>query len=382
MLRSSAETVAGGTVSAMPADHALAVALDVGPLIGPPTGIGRFTAELQRHLRLRHDVSIFPYVLSFRAELPDQSRRLRYPAHLALSLWARHDWPRARGALRGAEVVHGTNYVVPPTGWPTVVSVHDLSLFERPDLVPPVVRTFGEVIRRAVGRGAYVHTISHAVARDAATLLGTDRVRVVYPGPTHDVNQIPGALPSAVADQPFILTMGTREPRKNLPRLVQAFESLAASVPDLLLVLAGGAGSDDRAIAQAIAALPPSAGARVRQLGYVDDATRAALFSSATAFAYPSLDEGFGLPLLEAMHFGVPIVASTAGAIPEITGGAARLVDSSDVVGLAAALDVVLHDCDERDRLATAGRQRCTEFSWTASAEQMVQLYREVKESS
>lgn len=366
----------------MPADRALAVALDVGPLVGPPTGIGRFTAELNRHLCLRNDVSVLPYVLSFRAALPNESRRLRYPARLALALWARHDWPTAQGALRGADVVHGTNYVVPPTGWPTVVSVHDLSLFERPDLVRPVVRTFGEVIRRAVGRGAYVHTISHAVARDAAKLLGTDRVRVVYPGPTHDISQVPGPLPADLAGRPYILTMGTREPRKNLPRLVRAFETLASAIPELQLVLAGGAGSDDHAIAAALAGLPASAAERVHQLGYVDDATRSGLFSSASAFAYPSLDEGFGLPLLEAMHYGVPIVASTAGAIPEITAGAALLVPSSDVAGLASALDLVLRDHDLRDRLVADGRQRCTQFSWVTAAEQMVRLYREVQESA
>lgn len=366
----------------MPDDHALAVALDVGPLVGPPTGIGRFTAELQRHLNARPDVAVLPYVLSFRADLPDGSRRLRYPARLALSLWARHNWPTARGALRGADVVHGTNYVVPPTGWPTVVSVHDLSLFERPDLVRPVVRSFGEVIRRAVGRGAFVHTISHAVAREAATLLGTDRVRVVYPGPTHDARQAPGPLPIELAGQPFILAIGTREPRKNLPRLIRAFETVATSEPDLLLVLAGGAGSDDHAIGEAIAALPASVATRVHLLGYVDDATRAALFTSAQAFAYPSLDEGFGLPLLEAMHFGVPIVASTAGAIPEVTAGAALLVDSGDTPGLAQALDTALHDVAMRRALVTSGQHRCTAFSWTASAEHMVGLYREVRESS
>jgi glycosyltransferase involved in cell wall biosynthesis len=366
----------------MPAANALSVALDVGPLVGPPTGIGRFTADLYQQLQGRPDVSTIPYVLSFRAALPEGSRRLRYPARAALTMWSRTGWPTARGSLRGADVVHGTNYVVPPTGWPTVVSVHDLSLFQRPDLVLPVVRTFGEVIRRAVGHGAFVHTISHAVAKDVRVLLGTDRVRVVYPGPTHNAAQIAGDLPAAVAGHRFLLAIGTREPRKNLPRLVEAFGSVARVHPDCLLVMAGAPGADDAAINRAMASLPDSTATRVLQLGYVDDPTRAALFRHAAAFAYPSLDEGFGLPLLEAMHYGVPIVASTAGAIPEVAAGAALLVDPTDVPGLSAALATVLELPDTRDRLIAAGLVRCKAFSWETAAEQMVQLYREVRDSS
>jgi glycosyltransferase involved in cell wall biosynthesis len=366
----------------MTATETLAVALDVGPLVGPPTGIGRFTHMLLDALDTRHDVRTIPYVLSFRATLPSGARRLRYPARAALAAWAHGSWPTARGALRGAQIVHGTNYVVPPTGWPTVVSVHDLTLFQRPELVLPVVRTFGVVIRRAVDRGAFVHTISHAVAAEVTQLLGTDRVRVVYPGPTFDPFLEASPIPTALQGRPYILAMGTREPRKNLPRLIAAFAQVHADNPEIHLVLAGSPGHDDAAIAAALAALSPAAAAQVVQLGFVHDTGRAGLFQHAAVFAYPSLDEGFGLPLLEAMFYGVPVVASTAGAIAEVSAGAALLVAATDVTGLAQALGLAISDSHLRGRLIERGRARYADFSWSKCADGMVGMYREALEAS
>ena len=279
-------------------------------------------------------------------------------------------------------MVHGTNYVVPPTGWPTVVSVHDLTLFQRPELVLPVVRTFGSVIRRAVDKGAYVHTISQVVADEVKALLHTDRVRVVYPGPTYDPNQAPGELPDGLVGRRFILSIGTREPRKNLPRLVAAFGQVHDQNHGIVLVLAGSPGTDDAAIADALGKLPHEAAENVRLLGYVDDATRAALFTHATVFAYPSLDEGFGLPLLEAMHYRVPIVTSTAGALPEIAADAALLVDPTDTTATAHALHIALTDEPTRRRLVEAGTRRGRAFSWTTAADEMVDLYHHVLEHS
>jgi glycosyltransferase involved in cell wall biosynthesis len=358
----------------------LSVALDVGSLIGPPTGIGRFTADLSRHLRDRPDVAVIPYVLSYRADLPPGARRLKYPARLALAAWAKTDWPTARRSLHGADLVHGTNYIVPPSGLPTLVSVHDLTLFQRPELVLPVVRTFGDVIRRAVDRGAFVHTISHAVANHVRTLLHTDRVRVVYPGPTYDPDQVVGPLPEQLRKGKYILSIGTREPRKNLPRLIEAFGLMHRSNEDCLLVLAGAPGADDESIRRATRSIDPYTAKNIVTLGYVDDATRAALFTNATVFAYPSLDEGFGLPLLEAMHYGVPIVGSTAGAIPEVAADAALLVDPTNVEALAMALQDAYDNHVRRPRLIAAGRQRRGLFSWARATEEMVALYREVVE--
>ena len=132
----------------------------------------------------------------------------------------------------------------------------------------------------------------------------------------------------------------------------------------------------------AVDALPRDVGARVLFTGYVDDAVRAWLLHHARVLAYPSLDEGFGFPLLDAMSAGLPIVASTAGSIPEVAGDAALLADADDLDGLAAALLTALGDEAERERMVAAGTRRLTELSWRSTADQLIGLYRELAERS
>ena len=363
----------------------LVVALDVGPLVGARTGIGQFTANLLDAMRaLDTPPMIVPYVLSGRAALEPGVRRLPYPARAALAVWGRVDWPTARRALRGADVVHGTNFVVPPTGWPTVVTVHDCSPITRPDLVHPVVRAFVPVLRRAIDRGAWVHTPSQFVADQVVELLGAApaRVRAIPHGvapvgpPTGDPPLWPDAL-EAVRDNRYVLALATREPRKNLATLVRAFAPVAARLPDVHLALVGPAGSDDDAIRAAVDALHEPVRRRVVVHGYVADDVRTALLAGAAVLAYPSLDEGFGLPLVEAMAAGVPVVAARAGALPEVAGDAARLVDPIDVDALATALIDVLDDDPRRAAMIARGHANVARFSWAATAAAMVELYRD-----
>jgi glycosyltransferase involved in cell wall biosynthesis len=355
------------------------VAIDVGPTIGTVTGIGRFVTQLLDALAvLPEPPTVRPYVLSVRAPLPDGVQRLRYPAGITLRAWGRGDHPSARRPLAGADVVHGTNYVVPPSGRPSVVTVHDCSFLTRPDLVNATVRSFAPVLQRAVDRGAWVHTPSAFVARQVGELLGTARVRVIPHGPPEPV-----AIPPTVAElpgldgRPYVLALGTREPRKNLARLVEAFGLLHAEHPDLALVLVGQDGPDRPNIDAALAALAPSAAEQVLLTDWVSEEQRAGVLARAQALAYPSLDEGFGFPLLEAMQAGVPIVAAAAGAIPEVAADAALLVDPHDAAALAAALAAATTDGEVAARLVTAGRARLAAFSWSRSAEAFAALYRD-----
>jgi glycosyltransferase involved in cell wall biosynthesis len=361
--------VPGSTVAAV-----LTVAMDVGPLVGPRTGIGHFVEQLLDALvALPEPPDIERYVLSFRASLPPGVRRLPYPAGLTLRAWGRGDWPRARRALREAVLIHGTNYVVPPAGRPSIVTIHDCSFVTRPDLVNATVRSFVPVVRRAIARGAWVHTPSSFVAGQVRDLFGAPRVRVIAHGP-------PSGLQTNVkpfAPGPYVLALATLEPRKNLVRLVDAFGAVHAAHPDVGLVLAGPDGADRPAVDAAIARLSPMARSRVVLPGWLDDERRSGALAGASVLAYPSLDEGFGLPLLEAMRFGVPIVAACAGAIPEVAGDAARLVDPLDVDELATALVDVIGDEAQRRALAAAGRSRVQQFSWERSASEFLALYRE-----
>ncbi len=357
----------------------LTVAVDAGPLVGPRTGIGRFTAELLGGLDALEDApAVVRYVLSYRAPLPRGTVRLPYPAALAQQLWQRLEYPRPRRPFAGCEVIHGTNFVVPPSKLAEVVTVHDCSPLDRPDLVDPVVRRFPALIARAVRRGAWVHTPSQYVADQVRERFGTTRVRAIpHGGPK--LGPAPARRPSlpGLDDRPYVLGLGTREPRKNLVRLVQAFGILRAVGHDVGLVLVGKPGSDTARVDAAIAALPASAAERVVLTDFVTDEHLVWLLSHARVLAYPSLDEGFGLPMLEAMGYDVPVVASAAGALPEVAGDAALLVDPLDADALADALARAVADETERTRLLAAGRTRVATYSWPATASAMLELYRQ-----
>jgi alpha-1,3-rhamnosyl/mannosyltransferase len=169
-----------------------------------------------------------------------------------------------------------------------------------------------------------------------------------------------------------VLGLGTVEPRKDFPLLVAAFDRLADAHPDLLLRIVGAPGWGEDALSAAISAAGHRD--RIRRQGWVDDV--AGLIAGAAVFAYPSVYEGFGLPPLEAMSYGVPVVATATGAVPEVVGGAADLVPVGDGDALAAALGRVLDDSAHRDTLIEAGTRRVAAFSWSRSASAMRDLYR------
>lgn len=352
--------------------QAVVVAVDAGPLHGPLSGVGMATAGLLQGLRAQPSVEVVRYVLSARAALQPGVRRLPLPAGIAHRVWSRASLPRVDRWLRPARVIHGTNYVVPPSRLPRLVSVYDCWFLRHPESVGPVVARAGQVLRHAVRAGAVVHASSEATAAEVRALLATSRVHVVplgAPGATSDA--APRAV-DAVAGRRFVLALGTTERRKNLPTLVRAFGRLAAE-PAVDLVIAGGDGDDLAAIRDAVSTL--SRPERVHLLGRVDDGAKAWLLANAAVLAYPSLDEGFGFPLLEAMAAGAPIVASRAGSIPEVAGEAAVLVDPDDVEGLAAAIARVLTDDDERDRLIASGHDQVARFRWEETAKAMAGLY-------
>ena len=356
------------------------IALDVGPLYGHRTGIGAAVAELAAALDGHAGVEVAPYVLSFRSRPAPPVRRLPLPAAIAHRLWSVGDRPRVDRWVGPADVVHGTNYVVPPTRHPAIASVYDCWFLRHPGRASPDVRRAGEVLRRRVRAGATVHASSEATAAAARELLGATRVEVVHLGPL-PVPDTPPAEPPAWAAGigPFVLALGTVERRKNLPALVAAFNAMG-SHDGTGLVVAGAPGDDSATLDAAVAALPAAARGRVVRPGPVDDATKSWLLHHARVLAYPSLDEGFGFPILEAQTVRLPIVATSAGSIPEVAGGGAELVPPGDHDALAGALLRVLTDDERRRQLVAAGVANVARFSWTATADAMVELYRRVRE--
>jgi glycosyltransferase involved in cell wall biosynthesis len=364
----------------------LNLAVDVGPLHGHRTGVGVAVAGIVGALARRDDVELERYLVSFRAASADRQRKLPLPGSAASHLWSRFDRPRADRWLRGTDVVHGTNYVAPPSALPTVISVYDCWFMNHPELATPVVRRAGATLRRAVARGAWIHSSSDATTEIARELLGTERIATVHlgapatPPPLDELPRPP--IASTVGGRPVVLAIATEERRKDLPLLVEAFAGIAARQPDMHLVMAGARGDQSDEIGAAVDALPASVRVRLHRLGPVDDATKHWLLRQARVLAYPSLDEGFGFPILEAQSVGTPVVAIRAGAIGEIAGQGAILVDTRDAEALAAGIEQIHSSGIERLGLIEAGHRNLARFRWGDTAEGLVELYRRARDES
>ena len=372
-----------------------AVAIDVTPLLGARSGIGNAVAEIVAALdALETAPPLVPYTLSARARLmradaPPGTRFIPWPARVLLAAWARGDLPRIDRRVRPARVLHATNYLAPPSRLPTLVSIYDCSFVRYPELCTPEVRALVPLVRRAIGRGVTVHTSSEFVADEIEEIFGpglraAGRLVVIPLGVPRLGNEahLPASLAGSPAGAPFVLAISTLEPRKNLAHLVSAFGILAAGHPDLRLVIAGRDGPARPAIDDAISRLPGSARERVVLAGQVNDAGRRALLDAARVLAYPSIYEGFGFPLLEAMSASLPVVAARAGSIPEVAGDAALLVEPTDERGLAAALNRALTDDALRTQLVASGHARVETFSWSATARALATCYSHLAEQA
>jgi glycosyltransferase involved in cell wall biosynthesis len=253
-----------------------------------------------------------------------------------------------------------------------VITIHDLHFLDRPDRTQAEVRRdYPALVRNHAHRADCIITPSRYTAREVERRLAVAPERIVVcphgaPGWT--------ARPEAPKEG-YLLFMGTLEPRKNVGGLLDAYERLP-NAPEL--VLAGHATDDASAWLDRIGR-PPLAG-RVRYIGYVKPEDRYALYAGARVVVLPSFDEGFGLPILEAMQVGVPVVASNRGALPEVLGDAGPLVDPTDPDALAHALERLLHEPDFADTCIERGIHRSMEFSWKTTAERVRHAYEQALE--
>jgi glycosyltransferase involved in cell wall biosynthesis len=250
---------------------------------------------------------------------------------------------------------------------PAAMFVHDLAFRVRPREVPWQQRAYlGSVLAPALRQARAVLVPSELTRDDLLDHYPVrglaERLHVVPVGSGLEDVQ-PGSLPEGLTPG-FLLAVGTIEPRKNYPRLLAAYRELKARGVGRPLVIAGRVGWAYGSVLEDLRREPG-----VRLLGHVDDPTLRALYQGAAALALPSLYEGFGLPLLEAMREGLPAVVGDAGALPALAGDAALLVDPTDVAAITEGLQLVLTDGGVRRRLSSAGRARGALYSWTAAAE-------------
>jgi glycosyltransferase involved in cell wall biosynthesis len=281
-------------------------------------------------------------------------------------LWSRV--PPVQLVTGRVDVIHATTIIVPPRTAPLVVTIHDLAFLHEPGhFTAHGERTFRRGLELVRRHAALVFASSMATMEDCATAgipserlrhvpLGVDVV-VASPSEVDDVRRRYGL------ERPYLLSVGTLEPRKNLARVVAAAERLG---DDRVLAVAGPDGWGDGV---------PASTDRARLLGFVPDPDLRALYAGADAFVYPSLREGFGLPVAEAMAQGAPVVTSAGTSTEEVAGDAAILVDPTDTEAIAAGIEAAIAD---RERLAAAGRRRAAQLSWDVTADVTLAGYREL----
>ena len=369
------------------------IGIDMTAAIQQQAGIGRYVRGMVHALAEQHpalEARLF-VAGARRTDLPPAPGRFRYcPSPLSemthASLWHRLRAPLPVELWTGPlALYHATDFALPPTlpGTRTVVTIHDLAFERYPaETMPGMLDYLRRVVRRSARRADRIITISEATRRDVIDLYGAapERVSVAYPGvsPRFFETPAPARIDDvrrkySLPDAPLVLTVGTMQPRKNHARLVEAFAQVAADY-DAALVIAGGKGWGYEQVHELIVRL--GLGERVHFTGFVDDADLPALYAAATVFAFPSLYEGFGLPVLEAMAAGVPVVTSDVSSLPEVTGAdAGLLVDPLSVDAIAGALARLLGDADLRAALAEKGRARAATFTWARTAGQVWAVY-------
>jgi glycosyltransferase involved in cell wall biosynthesis len=265
---------------------------------------------------------------------------------------------------------------------PAVVTVHDLGYRYFPGAHPPAQRRYLDWSTRFSARAAaHVLADSSATRADLARfyLIPESKVTVVYPGRDERLRPVdPEPVRARYGLPPgYVLHVGTLQPRKNLARLMDAVAALRPRWPGLTLVLAGRPGW----LSAPLLAQARANAAFVRLLDYVPDADLPGLYAGAAVFAFPSLYEGFGFPVLEAMACGVPVVCANAASLPELAGDAALLVDPADTAALAAALDRLLADPALRQALIARGLAHIQRFTWSAAAAQTLQVLETVAQA-
>ena len=369
------------------------IGLDGYPLVFPKTGVAHYTFELALELaRLapQHSFDLIapaaypPEVLEQIEQIPNL-RAVSVKTNLITRRWWALGLP-AYVRRAGLDLFHGTNYEVPLRNRDrNVLTVHDLSVFSYAETHDKRIATRGRrrlpIMLRSAAR---VITPTEAVKRELTERfqIKPDMIAVTPEAPRKTFQPMPASETLEVkrrlgiADD-FILFVGTIEPRKNLLTLIRAFAELprvTAHRPQL--VIAGPRGwltaEFDRAVAEA------NFGDRLRMIGYVGDDDLRALYSSCTAFVSPSLYEGFGLPPLEAMSCGAPVIASRIAAHVETLGAHAHVVEPTDQGALAKVIATLLEDPNERERLSRSGLEHASRFSWESTAKLTLKVYDEL----
>jgi glycosyltransferase involved in cell wall biosynthesis len=362
------------------------IGMEVTAAVRQGGGIGRYVRELLRAIAQLDTATAYelfyasptplPYPLPL---LPSNFTTRHLPFHdiWLARFWHRFQIPVPVETVTGPiDLYHAPDFVLPPTRARSLLTVHDLSFERDPESAAPGLRRYLKtVVPRSIHRANHVIAVSEATKRDIVELyqVPENKITVLYEG----VDAIFRPTPNPgirtkydLGNGPYIFSVSTIQPRKNYQRLIQAMAALPA---EYNLVIAGGKGwMYDAIFAEAE---QPAIQGRVKFIGFVPDDDLPALYTEAAALAYPSLYEGFGLPLLEAMACGTPTLTSNVSCLPEVAGDAAVLVDPLSVEAIAAGLAQCLH---EREAWVAKGFTRAAQFRWNDVAAQLLALYKTI----
>ena len=379
------------------------VVIDATPISPKPSGIGLYAANLIHHLYCLQDQENFQLKIAYqpgmknwltgKLDFPDYlkqySNRQLVPLPVTISnLIARFPNPLLtylESSFDSPDIVHGTNYVVYP--YPQslrVMTIHDLTCIKYPNYLHSVVKTYANRIKQCLKWTDLIIAVSESSKRDIIEYLAVEPERI-YVTPqasrysanylsTEQAEQLQKSC-SYDFSQPYLLFVSTIEPRKNIISLIRAFNLLKETHKlEHQLVLIGQKGWLYQSIFQAIENSPWKH--RIHYLGYLSDELVALFYLKADVFVYPSYYEGFGLPVLEAMTLGTPVITSNTSSLPEVAGDAAILIDPNDFEQLADAIWQVVSDSQVRQKMVQKGKERAKLFSWERTASETINAYK------
>jgi glycosyltransferase involved in cell wall biosynthesis len=356
------------------------VLIDYRPALRQRTGVGEYAHQLAAALlrRLRPDDSLVLFSSSWKDRLSSPSVPgaqivdSRVPVRVLNRLWHRWEWPQVETLAGPLDVVHSMHpLLIPARRAAQVITIHDLYFLDHPeDTEAEIRRDYAAFAGAHARRADAVIAVSEYTAAQVRSRFGVEQERLALCPPGAPDWKPRAARPPAGP----ILFVGTLEPRKNVGALLEAYARLLVRLPAAPELVLAGRASGRAAELLASIARAPLAG-RVRHIGYVSGDELQQLYHDAAVLVMPSLEEGFGLPALQAMTVGVPVVASNRGALPEVVADAGRLVDATDAEAMASAIHRVLTEPALASECAERGLRQSARFTWDASAGRLLDAY-------
>lgn len=354
------------------------ILIDATGIVKKPTGLGKYSIYLLKSLLRNTD---FQFSIFIQADIADnhpladfEKENIRfYPLDIPV-IGPKREFViyRMHEAINNHDLYHCLSSYLPGFGVriPSLVTIHDLKYLIFPQFFSNRVKAlyYSWVIRRGIRNATRVIAVSRATKQDVGRLAGSlEKIKVIHEAPTISSDGT-APLPDTLLGKEFFLFVGENRPHKNILRIIAAYSKVERDVGDQcpLFVFVGS---------KYEALMKRHACEKLIFLEPVPDETLASLYKHAYALVYPSLYEGFGLPILEAMELGAPVITSNCSAMPEVAGDAALLVDPRDIDQLAAAMISFVHDTGKRTRLINAGKHRVRQFSWDRAAHEIIELY-------